>query len=363
MTVKKYNHKQINKIVQYILKSNGLSEEDVRTVSNSLIAADLRGVNSHGILRLPIYVKRIKNGKIKFNPEIRHIKETNATLVLDGDHGLGQVVSQKAVNELIEKASNSNIAAVTVRNSNHYGAAAYWSSQLANENMIGLSVSNVEPLMPPPGGAAARVGNNPISFTIPAGEKPPIVLDMATSVVPLGKILNAQSKNESIPEGWAVNSNGNPTTDPNEVVNGGSLFPVGGPKGYGLSIVIDVLSALLSNGAVGEEIHSMYQEIDKHNNISHFFLGIKIEAFMEIAKFKTLVDQYIDYIKLTPLAQNTKEIYLPGEIEHLNYLSNQERGITVPDNLIAELIDLAKEFGLEQSLIEEYTKPQDELVK
>ena len=357
MTVKKYESQNLKKLGSLILEQQGVSSEHAETVAQSLITADLRGVSSHGILRLPVYVKRLENGKIKANPDIKKVVETDSTIVIDGDHGLGHVVAQEAIQELIAKSEKSKISAVAIRRSNHYGAAAYWAMQLAEHNMIGLSVSNVEPLMPPPGGTEARVGNNPISFAAPAGESPAIVLDMATSVVPLGKILNAKSKNESIPEGWALNAKGNPTTDPDEVVNGGFLFPVGGPKGYGLSVIVDLLSALLSNGAIGDQIHSMYQDLDKPNDISHFFLGIKIDGFMQVEQFKGLVDQYIAYIKNTPLVEGANEIYLPGEIEHRNLERNKVEGIGIPDSVISELVELATKAGINQELITQLTSP------
>lgn len=357
MTVEKFDSLKIKKLGSLILEHHGVPVEQASTVANSLITADLRGVSSHGILRLPVYIKRLENGKITAKPNIMKVYETDSTIVLDGDHGLGQVVAQEAVNELISKSKQSKITAVAIRRSNHYGAAAYWAMQLAEHGMIGLSVSNVEPLMPPPGGTEPRVGNNPISFAVPASGNPSIVLDMATSVVPLGKILNAKSKNESIPEGWAVNAKGLPTTDPDEVVNGGSLFPVGGPKGYGLSIMVDVLSALLSNGAIGDQINSMYQTLDKPNDISHFFLGIKVDGFMPEQQFKGIIDQYISYVKATPLAENAKEVFMPGEIEHRNFEKSKVEGIAVPESVIRELVGLATKAGIGNDIILELTSP------
>jgi ureidoglycolate dehydrogenase (NAD+) len=220
--------------------------------------------------------------------------------------------------------------------------------------MIGFSLSNVEPLMPPPGGAAARVGNNPISIVVPTGNSKPIVVDMATSTVPLGKILNAKSKGESIPEGWAVDSQGRPTTDPDEVVNGGFLFPVGGPKGYALAVIVDVLSALLSGGAIGKEINSMYNDLDKPNGISHFFMAIRIDAFINPQLFYQAIGKYVNFIKDTPLAEGANGIYLPGEIEHLNKAKNKEAGINLPNTVFEELVTMAKNFKLEEKVIREF---------
>ena len=212
---------KLENIVTAILEKNNVPTEEAQVVATSLVDADLRGVSSHGVVRLPIYLTRLQNGVIPSKAKIEIVKETESTAVIDGKDGLGQVISKKAIDLLLEKAEKNAISAVTVRNSNHYGAAAYWASKIQEKNMIGFSFSNVEPLMTPPGGAAARIGNNPISIVVPTGDSRPIVIDMATSTVPLGKIVSAKSKGESIPEGWAVDSTGKPTTDPNEVINGG----------------------------------------------------------------------------------------------------------------------------------------------
>ncbi|MDN3017974.1 Ldh family oxidoreductase [Paenibacillus sp. BSR1-1] len=348
----------LEKVVAGILEKNNVPTEDAQVTAASLVDADLRGVSSHGVMRLPIYLSRLQNGVIPGAADVQIIKETASTAVLDGRDGLGQVVSKKAIDILLEKAEKNAISAVTVRNSNHYGAAAYWASKIQEKNMIGFSFSNVEPLMPPPGGAAARIGNNPISIVVPSGDARPIVVDMATSTVPLGKIINAKNKGESIPEGWAVDSTGKSTTDPEKVVNGGFLFPVGGPKGYSLAIIVDVLSALLSGGAIGNEINSMYNDIENPNCVSHFFMAIRIDAFIEPAIFYQAVQRYTSFIKDTPLAEGSSGIFMPGEIEHLNKEKNVTAGINLPDAVFDQLVELANEAGLEAALISEFEQSQ-----
>lgn len=339
-----------------IMKKNNVPFEEAQIVAASLVEADLRGVSSHGVIRLPIYLSRLQNGVIPGRANIEFVKETESTAVLDGNHGLGQVVSKKAIDILLEKAEKNPISAVAVRNSNHFGAAAYWAEKIQEKGLIGISISNVEPLMPPPGGAAARVGNNPISIVVPTGDSKPIVMDMATSTVPLGKILNAKSKGESIPEGWAVDSSGKPTTDPDKVVNGGFLFPVGGPKGYAIAIIVDVLSALLSGGAIGNEIHSMYNEITKPNRVSHFFLALRIDSFIDPELFYKAISRYVQFIKDTPLADGANGIFLPGEIEHLNKAKNMTAGINLPDSVFNDLLRLSKKFNLDEELVSKFEK-------
>jgi ureidoglycolate dehydrogenase (NAD+) len=334
-----------------ILRDNGLPEHDARTVAHSLVDADLRGVSSHGVLRMATYLERLGNRVMNPAPDVKTISETAATAVLDGDNGFGQVVAQQAVDVLLAKTRESPIAAVSVRNSNHFGAAAYWAAQLAEQDLIGVAVSNVEPLMPPPGGSEARIGNNPLSVVVPAQSRQPIVVDMATSVVPLGKILNARSRGEAIPEGWGLDSRGKATTVPDEVVNGGSLFPVGGPKGYGLAIIVEVLSALLSGGEFGTDIHSMYQELDSPNRISHFFMAIKVSAFIDPAVFKASVDRYIDQIKSSPLASGSDAIYMPGEIELKARERNAANGIELPPAVAQGLAALGRKAGVREELL------------
>jgi ureidoglycolate dehydrogenase (NAD+) len=351
----------ISQICSDILKSYQVPEEDAEIVSKSLVEADLRGVSSHGVIRLSIYLKRIEKGIMKSNPNIQFVKETQNTAVLDGDYGLGQVVSQRAISRLIQKMKENHLGAIAVRRSNHFGAGAYWAMQLQEHDMIGIAVSNVEPLMAPPGGAAARVGNNPLALAVPAGKEKPIILDMATSVVPLGRIVAAKSKGESIPLGWAVNRLGQATTDPDEVINGGNLFPVGGPKGYGIAVMIDILSALLSGGAIGPDIHSLYQDFNNPNDISHFFMAIRIDAFMDPRVFRESVDRYIQYMKNTPLAPNTNQVYLPGEIEILNKERNLKEGITLPAAVVEEIVSYAKKASVSSDLIDKLkVSPLDE---
>lgn len=334
-----------------ILHNNGLPEPDARIVAESLVDADLRGVSSHGVLRMETYLQRLNNRVMNPTPEPKTISETPATAVLDGDNGFGQVVSQRAVDILLAKTKDTPLAAVSVRNSNHFGAAAYWAAQLAEHDLIGITVSNVEPLMPAPGGAEARIGNNPLSVVVPALTHRPIVVDMATSVVPLGKILNSKSKGEMIPEGWGVDSSGQPTTVPDEVINGGSLFPVGGPKGYGLAIIVEVLSALLSGGEFGTDIHSMYQELESPNRISHFFMAIKASAFLDPQIFKASVDRYIDQIKSSALAAGSDAIFMPGEIELRAKDRNTHDGISLPASVTEGLMTLARKACVSEDLI------------
>ncbi|MEH7385672.1 Ldh family oxidoreductase [Bacillus sp. JJ1521] len=350
------NAKDVVELCVDILIKHDVEEKDAITTVQSLIDADLMGINSHGIIRLPLYLRNLKDKNINKAPSIQVISKSKNTAVIDGGNGLGQVVSQQAIDMIIEETKEVDIFAISVRNSNHFGTARYWAEQLQKHNLIGIATSNVPPIMPPTGGAEAKVGNNPMSVAIPSGNEKPIILDMATSNVPFGRILDFQSKGMKIPEGWAVNAAGESTTDPDEVVKGGYLFPVGGPKGYGLSVIIEALCSLLSNGAIGSDIQI------KHNtpiNVSHFFLGIRVDSFIDINLFKNNVDHYIQFIKNTKPMEGVSEIYLPGEIELGKVYANKEKGLLIPDSILKEIISLAEEVEVE----EEFLLPIHQLMK
>ncbi|RST77137.1 Ldh family oxidoreductase [Siminovitchia acidinfaciens] len=342
---KKICAKKLGDLCESILRKYEISEKSASDTVKSLIDADLLGINSHGIIRLPLYLQNLKEGYITKEPIINEVKTSFNAAVLDGGNGLGQVVSQHAVDRIIEETKEKDIYAISVRNSNHFGTARYWADQLQEHGLIGIVTSNVPPIMPPTGGAEARVGNNPLSIAIPAGESQPIILDMATSNVPFGRILDFQSKGKEIPKGWAVNAAGEHTTDPDEVVKGGYLFPVGGPKGYGLSVIIEALTSLLSNGAVGNDIRIHH---NTPNNVSHFFMGIRIDAFMGLDQFKRQVDYYVQFIKNTKRIEGVDEIFLPGEMEVNKQKVNEKDGLAIPNSLLTQLVALAEEAKVDE---------------
>jgi ureidoglycolate dehydrogenase (NAD+) len=340
----------LQKICTDILYKNGISLDDAKLVADSIIDADLHGTSSHGVSRMSIYINRIKKGGVISNPDIKLIKETTSTAVIDGGGGLGQVVSQKAVDLIMEKIKTSNIFAVSVRNSNHFGAAAYWAAQMIKDGLIGIAASNVDPSMVPTGAAAPGIGNNPFAIAVPTGVGKPIVLDMATSVVAYGKIVNAKNKGQLIPMGWALDNHGQPTTDPKEA---SMLLPVGGPKGYGLAVIIDIFTAFLSGGAFGSELGGLYKDLDKPNQTSHFFAAIRIDSFIELDLFEKSVTDYIENLKRLPLASGSDAIYFPGEIEALNKEKNFKSGILLPTAVVNELASLVEEAQIDKAQIDQ----------
>ncbi len=337
---------ELTKIVKRLLMAEQVPSDEADIITDSLLEADLRGISSHGVMRLPIYLKRLKAQSVKSRAEYETIVESKNVMLLDGKHSMGQVLGVKAMKKAIEKASLNDVAIVGVKNSHHFGIAAYYSSLALKENMIGITFSNTTPLMPAVGGAEAIVGNNPFSFAIPANKQKPILFDMACSVVAMGKIINAQNKGESIPESWGVNQKGIPTTSPEDVLSGGFISPVGGPKGFGLALIVDILCGVLLGGAFGKDVKSIYKEVNEHNACGHLFIALNINRFIPVDNFKQLVDHYILQIKGSEKAEGVSEIYMPGEIELCKRERLVREGITLPKKVYDELIELREQYEI-----------------
>ncbi|WP_174732383.1 Ldh family oxidoreductase [Mesobacillus harenae] len=320
-------------------------KEEAEIITEVLLEADLREIHSHGFLRLPIYAERIQKGLISNKADISIEKENPALALIDGNYGAGQVVAHKAMEKSIEMAEQSGIGLVAVKNSNHFGITAYYSLMAAKQDKIGIVISNVSPLMPAIGGAEKVIGNNPISIAAPSGEGDPIVLDMALSNTALGKVLFAKEKNQPIPKGWGVDSEGVSTTNPDDVLNGGFLSPVGGPKGFGLALMAEILTGVLSGGHFSKMIPSMY-DVKQKQSISHFMLTIDIKQLIPLELYYSSVKQLVSYIKDSKKAAGTEQIYLPGEIEFLKEKRNKETGISIEEQTFRKLNELSKQLNI-----------------
>ena len=323
----------------------GFSVEGSKMVADSLIEADLRGVSSHGAIRIPVYTSRIQHHVVELDRDLDVCLDTNAIAVIDGHNTLGQISATKAMKLAIEKARQFGIGCVGVRNSHHYGTAAYYAQMAAAEDMIGFSTTNTNPLMPPMGGLRRTVGNNPLSFAIPAKEHFPIVLDMACSTVAHGKITLAAKKGVAIPEGWATDVDGNPTTDPQKAIKG-FLSPVGGPKGFGLAMVLDILSGPLVGAACGAGVSGLTGIFDRYQDCGHLFIVIDISKFCDIDDFKKKVDDYIDYVKSCPINSSVECIYMPGEIEYNLKAQRLSKGIPLPEAVVEDLKATSEQLGI-----------------
>src|SRR3712207_3994940 len=298
-----------------------MPHEDASIVADSLVQANLRGVDSHGVARVGIYVKRLEMGLVNPRPNVEVAREGAGTLLVDGDNGMEQVVGVRAIDLGLDKAKESGGVSVGVRRSNHYGAGAYYVQRAVDRDTVAFAYSNAPPTMAPWGGVDPYVGTNPYAFGVPAGKHPPIILDMATSIVARGKIILAAQKGESIPEGWAIDKHGNETTDAQEALEG-SVLPFGGPKGYALSLMIDIMAGTLTGAGFGPRVTSLYDNFDEPQDVGAFFQLIDIGQFADPDAFKANIDRMIEEIKASRKSAGTEEIFLPGEIE---YRMEQER--------------------------------------
>lgn len=324
----------------------GLAHRDAVLTSEAIVTANLRGVDSHGVIRLKTYVDRLRAGSIKPHGEPAVIKEEAAFALLDGAAGLGQVLSAKAMRLAIEKARAMTVAVVGVRNSSHFGAAAFYGLMAVEEGMIGLVATNAGPTMAPWGGSLQLLGNNPLCVTVPAGRERPVVLDMATGAVSLGKIMVALMEGRRIPLTWGFDGQWLPADDPKAVIDGGSIQPLGGYKGYGLSMILDVLTGVLMGSNYSTLVHSLHRSLDQPQGIGHIFAALRIESFIPLDEFKHRMDMLISLLKNCPRAPGTERVYVPGEIEAEMEIERRQIGIPINARLEAELNELARELDV-----------------
>jgi len=342
----KFNPKNLRLYVSDVLEKVGLSNENAKVVAESLVVANLRGVDSHGVTRLPIYVKRLQTGAVTPNPQLTVEQESDATLLINGDAGMGQIVGGEAIKLGAEKARKNGAVYIGVKNSTHFGTGAFFIEQAINEGMIAYAMSNAPSTMAPWGGVIPYLGTNPYAFGVPAGKYPSIIFDMATSVVARGKIISAEKRGDSIPEGWAIDKNGVPTTNAKDALEG-CVLPFAGPKGYAISLMIDIMSGVLTGAGFGPHINNIYGDFDKPQNVGHFFQLIDINRLMPIDQFKARIDQMIEEIKSAPKAQGVSEIFLPGEIEFNTVKERSENGIKLGADVYESIKQTGQEFGID----------------
>lgn len=334
-----------------VLVQAGVLAEDAGLSADVLLAADMRGVSSHGIIRLfPYYSKRLRDGLVNPRPELTVVRETAAALALDGDNGLGHPTSVRAMQRCIEQAKLTGAAVVTVRNSNHYGIAGYYAMQALPYDMVGLSFTNAASLVAPTYGRTAILGTNPIAVAAPAGAERPYVLDMATSIVPIGKITVYQKAGLQIPSGWGIDGEGQVTTDPEKVFHGGALLPLGGTdemrgyKGYGLALMVEILAGLLAGADFGTSVD--HEPHTKVSHIGHCFAAIRVDAFRPLEDFKRDMDALIRQLKEAPKAAGQERIYIPGEKEYEKTERSLREGVPILAEVVNSLVKDGEEAGV-----------------
>jgi LDH2 family malate/lactate/ureidoglycolate dehydrogenase len=341
-----YPVEQLRQFTLRAFTTAGVPDEDAQIVTDNLIEANLRGVDTHGITRLlAIYVRRLKVGIVKARPNIRVVSDNPSAIVVDGDNGLGAVVGAFAMREAIRRAGQTGACWAGVRNSNHFGATAYFTLMAAKEDMVGIGMTNGPASMAPWGGSKAYMSTNPFSFAVPA-EGEPVVIDMATSVAARGHILLASTRgDETIPEGWALDKEGRPTTDTQAALEG-TVMPMAGYKGAVISMMIDVLSGVLTGAAFGPHIGPLYGKLDTPQNIGHLLGAIDVGKMVPIPEFKARLAQMCREIKDTPLAVGATGIFIPGEIEAGKKARRQQEGIPIAEGVEREFREVAQELGI-----------------
>lgn len=334
------------------LQKMGVPEEDARITADALVAADLRGIDSHGVAHLaPFYIRRIKDGNINVTPQVKVISNAPSTAVMDGDGGLGFVVGYRAMEEAMRRAETTGAGFVTVRNSTHFGAGAYYAMMALSRDMIGISLTQGGKGIVAPGSRGRGIGLNVISVAIPAKEEAPFVLDMATGVVAGGKLELAARNKTTIPEGWAVDMDGNPVTEVAKATGG--ILPLGGTpqrgayKGFGLTVLVDILCSTLSGGLTIPEMGDLPRGMGKS---THFFGVLRIDGFMPAEEFKERMDAVIKAHHELPKAPGVDKIYLAGEVEQETKKKRQSKGIPLHPAVVDSLQELARELDIEYTL-------------
>ncbi|SBV99854.1 putative oxidoreductase [uncultured delta proteobacterium] len=331
-----------------LLVRRNIAPADAAVTVDNLIFADLRGIDTHGVMRLALYLERIDRGLLAAENRVAIVRENDGMVVVDGGNYLGPVAATLAMEKAVAKAKNGVAGLGFVRNNHHYGSCAYYAMMALPHDMIGFSCSNTTPLMAPTGGARRLVGNNPFAFAAPAGKYRPFVLDIALSVVAGGKILLAEKNGQKIPYGWALDKNGQPTDDPRAgFSDGGLLLPIGGHKGYGMAVMVDILAGVLAGSAFGTEVQGLADFAStKPLGTGHCMVALNVEAILGIRAFKDRMDALIEEIKSVPLAEGVERVYVPGEIEFEVHEKRSREGVPVSPKVVAELEALGASVGL-----------------
>jgi len=341
---KKIRLEDLKSFLKECLKKEGVSEENARIIAEVLAETDAYGTHSHGTVNLINYIKKAKVGglDIRANPII--VKEGPAFAIMDGQNGMGMVSGYKGMDLACKKAKEFGVGLVTVRNSTHFGAAGYYANMAALRGMFGISMSNVDPNMTVPGAKGMLIGNNPIAYAAPAHKLPTVSLDVAMSNVASLKVVKARKEGKTIPDTWIVDKDGLPTTDPSHYPEEGAMQPMAGHKGYGLAVMVEMLTGGLSGGCMSmlDNIVSWLFEIETPNRVCHTFISIDIDQFVGRDAFMKRMDDMIDVLHNAPKAKGSERIFVPGEIEWENYKKAKD-GLVLPPNVIEALEELQAE--------------------
>lgn len=339
---------KLRHLVTEIYQRVGVKKDSAALLADTLVMADLWGHSSHGVLRTSWYAERIENQVIQLDAEIEILRDTGPLVALDGHNGMGQVITKQAATMASQRARQFGIACISIRRSGHFGTAMYFTKMLADQDMIGFLTTNASPAMPPFGGRDKMVGNNPESWAAPTHLPAPFIIDIAHTAVARGKIYLAKDKGVSIPDNWALAQDGQPTTDPAQAISG-SLLPMAGHKGFGLSAMMDILSGILSAGHFGTAINGPYSA-DKPSGVGHFLLALDISKLRDVADFKADMEAMITSWKNSPKAEGVDEIFYPGELEYRHYKNALQNGLLLPEDTLSHLLAFAQARDIKTQL-------------
>jgi LDH2 family malate/lactate/ureidoglycolate dehydrogenase len=347
----KISEKHLKQVISNLLTNLGAESNESDLVAEVLISADKRGIHTHGTALLPLIMERKDAGILNIPTRITKIIDEDACTLIDGNNGLGPVAAKQAIEISITKAKQYGIAVTLVRNTNNIGSLGYYTMMAASAGMVGICMTNSAPAMAPWGGSEPFFGTNPLSIAAPIAGRPPVVLDMSSSVVARGKIRRAQRLKQAIPDNWALDESGNPTADPAEALKG-TLIPIAGPKGYGLALFIDLLCGLLSGSKYGRDILTFHKPLGP-TGVGATFIAFDIARFMPLERFEAAALDYSEEIRNSKKAVGTTRIYIPGEIEAGNEETSRAQGVHVDSETVEKINQYLKQKGLQIDLKED----------
>ncbi|MFS0776890.1 Ldh family oxidoreductase [Neobacillus sp. 3P2-tot-E-2] len=337
-TNKLISYQKLTDIATLLFEGGGLRSDDAAIIARDLVAANLRGLDSHGVSRIPMYLERIRRKVVNPQPNIKIQRITSAVSLIDGDDGMGFLAGHQAMDEAIELAKQSGIGLVGVRNSTHYGMAALYVKQAIEAGYISMAYTNSSPAIPVWGGRTPFLGASPFAAGVPGGERSPYLLDMAMTVIARGKIRLAATHGEPIPHGLALDADGVPTTDAKKAFEGICL-PFGGAKGAALAMLMDLLAGVLTGANYGGDVKSLYFDHSEPQNVGHLFIAIRPDLFITKEEFNERMDSFVDRAKDLPKAQGFDEILIPGEPEERTAKKRLEEGIPLTSEVIQSLLE------------------------
>jgi ureidoglycolate dehydrogenase (NAD+) len=352
-TPARVSREQLERFCVEAMRRAGMTEADAATTADVLVTTDTWGTHTHGTKQLRNLLKNLRDGRMDVKAHAELVGEGAGWARFDGHASMPMPTSVQAMQTAIGKAQNTGIAISTVNNSGHYGAAGYYAWMATRKDMIGLSFTNVDPGVAVPGSRGSVLGTNPLAYAVPAGQEHPIILDIATSVVAASKIYALRQLGKPLPEGWITDGDGLPTTDPGQYPLAGALLPMAGHKGYGIGLLVEVLTGVLGGGAFGSDVRSWVFGDAEPVNQSHTFIAIHVGAFEPVAEFKERTDALIRQIKNAPKAKGADRIWLPGEKEWEYRAEALAKGIALPGDVRANLKGLAEDLGMNAGFLAE----------